>query len=139
MRTLESQSEKSLNKSRILNPHQLSLLFDSDRSSLPNPCFFQRIRYTTLTVVQRLGSAINLELKAVELVSVSKCVRLAQLVRSLTPTANQKVPRSITGLVEGRTLGDLFSPHRRWTGTLSSRSSLSTFYQVLFVSFLLMQ
>ena len=50
------------------------------------------------------------------------CARLAQLVRSLT--SNQKVPGSIPGLVEGWTLGDLLSPHRPWTGTLSRWSSL---------------
>ena len=53
--------------------------------------------------------------------------RLAQLVRSLT--ANQEVPGSIPGLVEGLNLGDLLSPHRPWTGTLSRLSSLSTFYR----------
>ena len=55
------------------------------------------------------------------------CARLVQLVRSLT--ANRKVPSSILGLVEGWTLGDLLSPHRPWTGTLSHWSSLSTCYQ----------
>ena len=55
------------------------------------------------------------------------CARLAQLVRSLT--ANQKVPGSIPGLVEGWTLGDLLSPHRPWTGMLNRWSSLATFYR----------
>ena len=55
------------------------------------------------------------------------CARLAQLVRSLT--ANQEVPGSIPGLVEGWTLGDLLSPFCPWTGTLSRWSSLSTFYR----------
>ena len=55
------------------------------------------------------------------------CARLAQLVRSLT--VNLKVSGSIPGLVEGWTLGDLLSPHRPWTGTLSRWSSLSTFYR----------
>ena len=45
------------------------------------------------------------------------CARLAQLVISLA--ANQKVPSSIPGLVECRTLRDLFSPHRPLTGTSS--------------------
>ena len=51
------------------------------------------------------------------------CARLAQLVRSLT--ANQAVPGSIPGLVEGWTLGNLLLPHRPWTGTLSRWSNLS--------------
>ena len=59
--------------------------------------------------------------------SCQVCVRLVQLVRSLT--ANQEVLGSSPGLVEGWTLGDLLSPHRPWTGTLSCWSSLSTFYQ----------
>ena len=53
--------------------------------------------------------------------------RLAQLVRSLT--ANQEVPGSIASLVKDWALGDLLSPHRPWTGTLSRWSSLSTFYR----------
>ena len=52
--------------------------------------------------------------------------KLAQLVRTLI--ANQEVPGSISGLVEGCTLGDLLSPHRPWIGTLSRWSGLSTFY-----------
>ena len=52
-----------------------------------------------------------------------RSARLAQLVRSLT--TNQKVPGLIPGLVEGWTLGDLLSPHRPWTGTLSRWSSRS--------------
>ena len=52
------------------------------------------------------------------------CASLAQLARSLI--ANQKVPGSIPGLVESWILGDLLSPHRPWTDTLSRRSSLLT-------------
>ena len=55
------------------------------------------------------------------------CARLAQSIRSLT--ANQEVPGSIPGLVEGLNLGDPLSPHRPWTGTLSRWFSLSTFYR----------
>ena len=63
----------------------------------------------------------------IKLPTESMCAMLAQLVRSLM--ANQKVPGSIPCLVEGWTLGDLLSPHRLWTGTLSHWSRLSTFYR----------
>ena len=43
-------------------------------------------------------------------IKTAACVRLVQLVRSLT--ANQKVPGSIPGLIEGLTLGGLPLPHR---------------------------
>ena len=46
--------------------------------------------------------------------SVCVCMRLAQLIRSLT--ANQKVPVSIPDLAEGKTLGDLLLPHRTICG-----------------------
>ena len=42
--------------------------------------------------------------------TIQECVRLAQLVRSLT--ANQEVPGSIPALVKVGTLGDLLLPHR---------------------------
>ena len=52
------------------------------------------------------------------------CARLTHLARFLT--ANQKVPGSIPGLVEGWTLGDLPSRHLPLTRTLSRWSSLSS-------------
>ena len=70
---------------------------------------------------------IKANLDLMWLVGKSVCARLAQLVKSLT--ANWEVPGSIPGLVERWTLGDLLSPHRPWTGTLSRWSSLSTFYR----------
>ena len=39
------------------------------------------------------------------------------------------VLRLPTRMVEGRTLGDLPSPHRPWTGIFSRWSSLATFYR----------
>ena len=50
------------------------------------------------------------------------CARLAQFVRSLS--TNQQSLGSIHSPVECLTSGDLLSPHRPWTGTLSRWSSL---------------
>ena len=73
-------------------------------------------------LIERLSRYRWFHLLVQELQPHIVCARLAQLVRSLT--ANQEVPGSSSGLVEGWTFGDLLSPHRPWTGSLSRWSSL---------------
>ena len=58
-----------------------------------------RLFYTTCRVVIETENSVGIEAPRSKSQIIILCARLAQLVRSLT--ANQKVPGSIPGLVEG--------------------------------------